>query len=71
MASRLVDEQPTHVIEVGGGEAPLIEDRRALERSDTVGDDPKGLAGRVVVDRPGDGRRYSITSPQTIVDSAT
>ena len=37
--------------------APALEDRRALERLDAAGDDPKRLAAGVVVDRPDRGQR--------------
>jgi hypothetical protein len=45
-----VDEQAAEAIEPLGGEAPLLEDRPALERGNAAGHDPEGLARGVVVD---------------------
>jgi hypothetical protein len=50
VSARLVDEQAANVVEVLGRIPALLEDRRALERRHTAGDDPKRLAGSVVVD---------------------
>jgi hypothetical protein len=44
-----VDEQPAHVVEPLEREAALVEDRGALERRHTAGDDAKRLAGGVVI----------------------
>ena len=49
--ARLVDEQLAHVVEPLEREAALVEDRGALERRHTAGDDAKRLAGGVVVGR--------------------
>jgi hypothetical protein len=38
------------VVEPLGGEAPLLQDRPALERGHPAGHDPEGLARGVVVD---------------------
>jgi len=52
VAAWLVDEQLPDVIEPFERVAPTLEDRRAREGLDAAGDDPEGLAARVVVDRP-------------------
>ena len=49
--ARLVDEQLAHVVEPLERKAALVEDRGALERRHTAGDDAKRLAGGVVVGR--------------------
>ena len=49
--SRLVDEQPAHVVEPLERVASLVEDRRAARRVDAARHDPERLARRVVVDR--------------------
>jgi hypothetical protein len=46
----LEHEQLTDVVEAFGRVAALVEDRRAAQRLDAAGDDPEGLAARVVVD---------------------
>ena len=51
MASRLVDEQPTNVVESIERIAALVEDRLASWSLDSTGHDPEGLACGVVVDR--------------------
>jgi hypothetical protein len=51
MPARLEDEQAANVVEVFGRIPALLEDRRAIERRHAAGDDPKRLAGGVVVDR--------------------
>ena len=50
VASRLEDEQPPDVVETRSSVAALVEDRRSARRLDAAGDDPEGLAARVVVD---------------------
>jgi hypothetical protein len=49
--ARLVDEQLADVIEELEREAALVEDRGALERRHTAGNDAKRLAGGVVIRR--------------------
>ena len=48
--ARLVDEQPTNVVEPVVRVAPLVEDRRPMRRLDSARHDPERLAGGVVVD---------------------
>jgi hypothetical protein len=49
MSAGFVDEQLAHVIQPLERKAALVEDRGALERRHTAGDDAKRLAGGVVV----------------------
>ena len=58
VAARLVDEQPADVVEPLERVAASLEDRRAPERLDAAGDDPKRLATGVVVDRPDRGQPW-------------
>ena len=51
MATRLEDDQPAHRVEVLEREAAPLEDRGALERRHTAGEDAKRLPTRVVVGR--------------------
>jgi hypothetical protein len=51
VSTRLVDEQPPHVVEVLDRISPLCKDRGAREWADPVDDDPERLAAGVVVDR--------------------
>jgi hypothetical protein len=50
----LEDEQLANLVEPLECEAPLVEDRGALEPRHTAGDDAKRLACGVVVGRPND-----------------
>ncbi len=59
MSARLVDEEAAHVVEAVVRVAALVENRRTLELVGARGDDPEGLAGRVVVDRRDSHRRGS------------
>ena len=49
MPSRLVNEQPAHVVDAIECVATLVENRRAAQRLDAVGHDPEGLARGVIV----------------------
>ncbi len=54
MATRLVDEELPHMVEVRRRPPALLEDRGALEWRHSTRHDPERLAGRVVVGRGDD-----------------